>query len=286
MKLARFAASALCTICIGCPVVALVAYAADDALYASINRLRADDGTCSVAGTLPAMTPQAALERVAGELARGAQLSPAMTAAGYRANRSTAVTVSGEGAGVHAAEQLASHYCRELRNAAMTDVGIYRDSRQVWVVMAAPFAPVVGMSGPAAAQRVLDLVNEARRHPRRCGKQAFGAAGPLQWNEMLANASLLHSQDMAHNNYFSHSGLDGSTPAQRVQRAGYRYSFVGENLAAGQMKPEEAVLGWINSPTHCTNLMNPLFTEMGAAYAVDASSRLGVYWTQEFGARR
>lgn len=35
---------------------------------------------------------------------------------------------------------------------------------------------------------------------------------------------------------------------------------------------------------HRTNLMNPMFTQMGAAYATDARSDEGVYWTMLFGA--
>ena len=93
----------------------------------------------------------------------------------------------------------------------------------------------------------------------------------------------LHAADMARYNYFSHSGRDGSDPAQRVERAGYRYRSTGENIAAGQLNPEDAVAGWIKSPPHCANLMNPAFTEMGVAFAVDPSSEMGVYWTQAFG---
>ena len=177
-------------------------------------------------------------------------------------------------------------YCQQLQDAAMTEVGIYLDARQVWIVMAAPFAPSVGVSEQAAGQRVLDLVNQARATPRYCGNRAFNAARPVRWNDSLAEASRLHAEDMARYNYFSHSGRDGSDPAQRVERAGYRYRSTGENIAAGQMKPEDAVAGWIKSPGHCANLMNPAFTEMGVAFAVDPRSEMGVYWTQAFGTPR
>jgi len=153
-------------------------------------------------------------------------------------------------------------------------------------VMAAPFAPSVAMSGQAAGQRVLDLVNQARATPRRCGNRAFRAVRPLRWNDALAEASRLHAEDMARHSFMSHSGRDGSDPAQRVERAGYRYRTTGENIAAGPTKPEDAVAGWIKSPGHCANLMHPAFTEMGAAFAVNPRSEMGVYWTQTFGARR
>ena len=79
---------------------------------------------------------------------------------------------------------------------------------------------------------------------------------------------------------------DGSDPAQRVQRAGYKYRSTAENIAAGQMKAVDAVADWIESPAHCANLMNPAFTDMGVAFSVERGSEMGVYWTQEFGARR
>lgn len=256
-------------------------------LYATINRLRTGEGECVVAQNLPPLQRQAALERVASEIAQGEQLQQSMKTAGYRAVRASALSIIGDGVGARAAKLLAKNSsCQQLQDAAMTEVGIYLDARQVWVVLAAPFAPSVGMSQQAAGQRVLDLVNQARAMPRYCGRRAFAAARPVRWNEVLAESSRLHAEDMARYNYFSHSGRDGSDPAQRVERAGYKYRATGENIAAGQMKPEEAVAGWIKSPVHCANLMNPAFTEMGVAFAVDRRSAMGVYWAQAFGSPR
>lgn len=92
--------------------------------------------------------------------------------------------------------------------------------------------------------------------------------------------------DMARYNYFDHIGRDGSTAAQRVERAGYRYRATGENLAGGQQSPEDAVANWLESPSHCANLMNPVFTDMGAGFGVDRRSEKGVYWTLTLGAPR
>lgn len=261
--------------------------AAASDLYTAINRLRAGEGNCAITERLPPLKPQAALERVAGDLARGEKLPQSLKAAGYRATRSSALSIRGDGVGAQAAGMLAKQsYCRQLQDGAMTEVGIYVDAHQVWIVMAAPFAPSVRMSEQAAGQRVLDLVNQARATPRFCGNRMFDTAPPVRWNNSLAEASRLHAEDMARYNYFSHSGRDGSDAAQRVERAGYRYRSTGENIAAGPMKPEDAVAGWIKSPAHCANLMNPAFTEMGVAFAVDPRSEMGVYWTQTFGAPR
>jgi uncharacterized protein YkwD len=91
------------------------------------------------------------------------------------------------------------------------------------------------------------------------------AAPPLAWNPALAGAALAHSRDMARQRYLAHHGKDGSTPASRVTATGYTWRLVGENIASGQPTPEDAVAGWLDSPGHCVNLMDPRFTETGAA---------------------
>jgi len=90
---------------------------------------------------------------------------------------------------------------------------------------------------------------------------------------------------MATHGYMDHTGRDGSSPAQRITRSGYRWREVGENLASGIMTPEDAVAGWLHSPEHCANLMDPAFRHMGVAYAVNPRHD-GVYWALEFGTPR
>lgn len=261
------------------------AFAAPD-LYGAVNRLRAGEGACAIARKPAPLTRQPALERAAYGLARGRTLQDSLKESGYRATSSIFISITGAGTGGGAVAMLEKQYCGQLLGSALADIGIYQDARQVWIVMAAPFAPRVSLSPEAAAQRVLDLVNKARAEPRRCGNKPFDAARPLRWSAVLAQASLLHAEDMAHYGYFSHSGRDGSMPDERVLRVGYRYRATGENIAAGQVTPEDVVAGWIKSPAHCANLMNPVYSEMGVAFAVDRNSELGVYWTQVFGAPR
>jgi uncharacterized protein YkwD len=88
---------------------------------------------------------------------------------------------------------------------------------------------------------------------------------------------------MANNNYFDHKDRDGRTPGDRAELAGYAGQQVGENIAAGQDTVRKVVDGWLASPGHCANLMNPQFRELGAAYAVDPKSDAGIYWTAMFG---
>jgi len=150
--------------------------------------------------------------------------------------------------------------------------------------------PLVAFAAPDwsdAGQIILDGVNAARAEGRTCGAKQYPAAPPLRWNPQLESAALTHSQDMAAQRYFSHAAKDGSKAGDRSQRAGYAWQRIAENIAFGQETPREALDGWLSSPGHCANIMNPNFTEMGAAYGITAEQGSGVlYWTQMFGAPR
>ena len=297
-------------------VLAVSGNAAARTLYTEINRLRMEEGACAVAGNLPPLQPQPALERVARDLARGDRLEQSLQANGYRAAHSVILSVRGDFLREQAQAVLARQSaCRQLQDGALTEMGVYIDSRQFWIVLAAPLAtntsrtldtppallppyasrslalprPVTPPRAVPSAQgvglRILDLINDARARPRYCGGQAYAAAPPVRWNDMLAQSSLRHSEDMARHNFFDHvNPRDGTHSWDRVERAGYKDSTTGENIAAGYPTAEAAVEGWIKSPGHCANLMNPEFTEMGAAMAVNRRSRMNWYWTQEFGA--
>lgn len=139
------------------------------------------------------------------------------------------------------------------------------------------------------AKSMLDAVNAFRAGTRTCGSQgSFSAVPALSWSCELETAALAHSADMANNNFFSHTGSDGSSAGDRATRAGYSWSAWGENIAAGGgYDSVNAVLqGWINSPGHCANLMSASVTNLGAARYTSATSSYGIYWTQVFGRPR
>lgn len=265
------------------------AFAANQ-LYDGVNRLRSGEGKCAAAESgaekPQPLAPQPALEQAARALAGGKSLQDGLKDAGYRATRSVLIKLVGTGAPERILAKLGQDFCAQLTAAAYSDVGIHQDAHQVWIVMAAPFAPRVEDSGGTVAQKLLALVNQARGEARVCGDKPFKAARPLRWNDVLAKASAAHAEDMARHSFLEHRGRDGSTPPERVARAGYRYRSTGENIAGGPTTAEGAVAGWIKSPPHCANLMNPAFTEMGAAFAVNTASELGVYWAQVFGTPR
>lgn len=141
-----------------------------------------------------------------------------------------------------------------------------------------------GLNGRHGIQtEVLQRVNALRAAGAVCGATTYVAVAPLTWNSDLLKAAQGHSSDMAKNNYFSHNRPDGSTPAQRVRATGYRYTAVGENIAAGQPTVEKVVTKWIDSPGHCQNLMNPRFRNIGVACARNDATTYHLYWTMDLG---
>ena len=125
---------------------------------------------------------------------------------------------------------------------------------------------------------MLELINNIRKSGCKCGNTQMPPVGAVVWNDRLAKAAYDHSADMEKNNYFSHTGLNGSNPGQRITAAGYSWKAYGENIAKGYTGELAVFTGWINSEGHCRNIMNGSFKEMGAG-------REENYWTQLFGTK-
>lgn len=135
----------------------------------------------------------------------------------------------------------------------------------------------------AALERgVLEAVNARRARGAVCDGEEMPPAGPLERDVLLEDAARRHSLDMAENGYFSHTSLDGRTVQDRVRESGFEGGFVGENIAQGYATVEEVMAGWMSSPGHCRNIMDPRYELLGVGRA-DAGG--GPYWTQNFGAR-
>jgi uncharacterized protein YkwD len=132
---------------------------------------------------------------------------------------------------------------------------------------------------PAQATRALQLVNDVRSRGTHCGDELFGPAPPVTLSGTLAGVAVGHASDMADKNYFEHVDPAGQSPADRVRAVGYSEKLVGENIAFGPKSVDEVVQGWLDSPGHCENIMDPRFVEMGLGLAVGHAKR-GLYWVQ------
>ena len=79
---------------------------------------------------------------------------------------------------------------------------------------------------------------------------------------------------------FDHDRPDGSTCFTAFDENGVPYNRAGENIAMGQLTPEEVVKAWMNSPGHKGNILSKDFGKIGVGVAMDANGRL--YWSQNF----
>ena len=251
----------------------------------AVNRAR--NSYCGVPrGTHPLIESRG-LDEVARLLARGESLDQAQLNAGYRAARSLWIRISGATDDAAVERTVTGRFCGQLANPQLRHIGVYRGgAASLWIVVAEPFTTPPIRDAAAVSRLVLALTNRARAHARTCGWRHFPPAPPLSLASALTHAARVHSRDMAMHDFFSHTGSDGSTPGQRVTRAGYRWSMVGENIASGVETPDAAVSGWLASPHHCANIMTAGFRQMGVAFAVDTANPQVIAWTEDFGTPR
>lgn len=156
----------------------------------------------------------------------------------------------------------------------------------------------------------LSAINNARSASQDCGTnqntgEVYGvmpAVESLVWNDMLYKSSYEHSLDLAESDTFSHTGsgtssdwtavaqdlAEGSSVQNRIENNGYlNWITIGENISGGtdQDLAQEAVNAWLASPSHCVNLMNPVYKDVGMGHVIVFESSLTHYWTQNFGAK-
>ncbi|HYL69738.1 MAG TPA: CAP domain-containing protein [Candidatus Dormibacteraeota bacterium] len=256
-----------------------------------VDMLRA--GGCG--GLVPiarALNHASVLDRVAEQWADGKSLSAAAEHSGYAARSVAGVRLSGSDEAV--IRMLRRSECDAVAGRDLRDVGVYRRGSDNWLVLASPAAPRTSSVAPSAAasatavssapsslaSRALKLVNAARARGATCGSHELGPAPPLTLSGTLASVALGHATDMAVHGYFDHVDPSGQSPADRVRAVGYPEKLVGENIAYGPITVEEVVQGWLHSPDHCENIMDPRFAQMGLGMATGQAARRGLFWVQ------
>lgn len=146
----------------------------------------------------------------------------------------------------------------------------------------ASFAPTSFANAESMASTALRAIN---------GQRAQAGCPALRLNAALQAAAQGHANAMATKNFFSHKGRNGSTMKNRIEAAGYRWSAIAENIAAGQNSAAEVVVTWMNSAGHRANILNCALRETGLAvvYQPDDQPIKGkkypmyYYWVQTFG---
>jgi uncharacterized protein YkwD len=261
------------------------AQAAHADLVAKLNGLRKSECAARPAGAPLHANDEAA--NVARELARGRKLPDALKRAGYPASTATSLHVKGAQGEDGVRRELAASYCAAVGDPRYSEIGVFRNGDEYWIVLAGRLFVPRPLDPPATAARVLELVNAARAVARDCGAgHHYEAARPVAASAILDGVALQHSRDMAEHRKLGHEGSDGSAPAERVTRAGYVWLGTGENVASGQQTADAVMKSWLESPGHCENIMEPRFTEMGVAFTLAPDQNPNIYWTQEFATPR
>ncbi|KAA0547662.1 hypothetical protein FZW96_10830 [Bacillus sp. BGMRC 2118] len=117
-------------------------------------------------------------------------------------------------------------------------------------------------------QQVVDLTNRERTN---------NGLPPIAADTELQKAAQMKSDDMATNNYFSHTSPNYGSPFDMLKSLGIEYKVAAENIAQGQRSPQEVVTAWMNSEGHRKNILNKDITHIGVGHAAS-----GNYWTQLF----
>ncbi len=134
-------------------------------------------------------------------------------------------------------------------------------------------------------QYMLELINAER---------AKVGAQPLAFDGDLNESSENHSNWMIATDTFSHTGMGGSSPGDRMEAAGYKFSGSwtwGENIALrSTSKPEglqdevqQLHTSLMNSPGHRANVLKDSFREIGIGIEVGEYRNFeGAFVTQNF----
>jgi len=146
------------------------------------------------------------------------------------------------------------------------------------------------LKSPQLEKEITNLIKEAEKQvstppPLRAEKEApesyLTRAGVIQWtnsqrkkyglpplkeNPRLNVSAELKVQDMFEKQYFAHYSPSGEGVKDLVEIAGYEYIAIGENLALGNFPNDETLVqGWMDSPGHRANILNPNYQEIGVA---------------------
>lgn len=119
--------------------------------------------------------------------------------------------------------------------------------------------------------QIFDLTNSIR---------ARNNVGLLQWSELVYQTAKNHSIDMATNDYFSHTALNGLSPFDRMKSNGIKYRYAAENLIAGHGDSTDSSYGWFQSEGHRKNMLHPNLYYLGVGGSTGGT--YSNYFTQNF----
>lgn len=105
-----------------------------------------------------------------------------------------------------------------------------------------------------SAQELLDRTNQQR---------IANGDKPLIADQQLSAAANAKATDMVNRDYWQNLNTNDNNPLNFATRAGYQARSISENLAYGFDSSQQAIKGWLNSPSRRANLLNPAYKQVG-----------------------
>ncbi|MEK3935758.1 S-layer homology domain-containing protein [Sporosarcina sp. FSL W7-1349] len=147
----------------------------------------------------------------------------------------------------------------------------YDQAQKLYVETSKPITQPPVAQPADNATKTIGLVNEQR------AKQGLKA---LTHDPELSKIAQAKAEDMAKNNYFSHTSPTYGSVEDMLDRFKYKWTAYGENIAMGYTSPADVVNGWMNSTGHRANILDAKFTHIGSGYATNAQGT--TYWVHQF----
>jgi hypothetical protein len=121
-----------------------------------------------------------------------------------------------------------------------------------------PTGHVLAYATSMSIQGLLNSTNTAR---------ANNGVTTLKLDSRLDASAQAKANDMVTKDYWSHNTPSGDPPWVFIDAQGYAYQKLGENLATGFNNEQATIDGWMASPSHRENLLDPAFADVGFGYA-------------------
>jgi hypothetical protein len=147
------------------------------------------------------------------------------------------------------------YHPRLLHHKHLFGLGALLLALKVSVVFVPIFVPSSASEASAITPKnIVALTNTTRREIH---------APVLVENISLDKAAQQKADDMVAKNYFSHESPDGKTAMDLILADGYPARIAAENLAVRYTEAEDVETGWLLSPTHRENIVNPEYADIG-----------------------
>jgi uncharacterized protein YkwD len=133
-------------------------------------------------------------------------------------------------------------------------------------------------------QQAVEQLNALRRESSAaCAAAGTASMQRLHWESRLAASAHEQAVDLAARDKLSHVDARNRGLGTRLRSVGYAAAGAGENLAAGQTAIEDTLQAWMASPSHCANLMQPEYRDVGLACVQRRGTRYERFWVAHFG---